>query len=975
MSSFWSKLFKPAQKNKVYKNLTKGVDPNEIWEICGELGDGTFGKVYKAKRKTDGALTAAKIVDIKNEGDLEDFMVEIDILSECKNRYVVNLYETYYHEDKLWMMLEFCPGGALDDIILDLEKGLDETTIKCLCRQMVEGLAFLHSCGVIHRDLKAGNVLLTETGDIKLADFGVSAKSKTPQARRNTFIGTPYWMAPEVVVTETMHDETYDNKADIWSLGITLIEFAEMQPPSHEMHPMRVLMRITKSDPPTLAHKRKWSADFHNFLSITLNKDPNQRPSMTELLDHPFIRDISDNQPLIDLYREAKAEVVETLDDLPEDAESSYVDISTPKLEKSTSSHTLDSVTTEDSDSSPKESVSSAAGAIPPMPIRKMKDLNEAKNLAEEEPKFPKNETVKNESPELIGFKDTGEKPVPSTVEPVLTKEELKNRELEKVKQEYAEKQKKERTSPETLAAPSESDSGSVSSGSSSKKSEGGEIKKGRELAALTAELSAVEGEAKQALKMDSDNKPKQYKTLTRVRQYEKDGKVVTETVQRIVDVSSEDFRAAAKKEQQLRKLALQEMKALRREEQKQGAELMSRIRLQWDQIDERFRTEEEECKRKYETDIETMSRMQKREMEKLELNQNNELKQDLRKLKVDQEKQLKKFREMLRDDQKHLKKEVDKLPKASRKEELRIRKEKLDLYQQNQEREFLSKQQQESEDFHKRKVEEHRKIIFDREMDFLNKKHNLIRAWKSDEWEMEQRRIYNKHNLTKNQLKETFFLQRSQMSNRHNKELDQHARLYRMKEDDMRHRQDLERKRLPKIQRNEMRTKAQAKRKEIRNQRNKRESIVGGLNASEKEKLREYEDTVRRQQQDDTNRMNARHQQEENDLRQSSDNELNELKQLQNEKRHMLVQSESEKLKEREVKHSTELKEWKDSLAPRKRVLENEFFRQKEEQREFYCQTSSSEAYLGGGSNSVTSAPQRQPSQRQADLQGAGIY
>ncbi|XP_065649178.1 STE20-like serine/threonine-protein kinase isoform X2 [Hydra vulgaris] len=934
MSSFWSKLFKPTQKKPEYKYLKKDLDPNNFWELCGELGDGTFGKVYKAKRKSDNQLAAAKIVDIKDESELEDFMVEIDILSECKHKYVVDLMETYFHDGKLWMMLEFCSGGAMDDIILDLERGLNEVTIQSICRQMVEGLAFLHLNGVIHRDLKAGNVLLTERGEIKLADFGVSAFNKPP-GKRNTFIGTPYWMAPEVVITETMRDSFYDCKADVWSLGITLIELAEMQPPNHSMHPMRVLFKISKSDPPSLQDKRKWSADFHNFVADCLNKDPNCRPSMAELLEHPFIRDTRDVQPCIDLYREVKAEVLETFEDLPEDSE---VDSLTSKsvIKKSLSSDTIDS----DSSSSLRDSSTTSPG-IPPMPIRKMKDLSE---VSDNELIFQKSYEDKNEKKlELTGFKVTDDDSIKHS-EPVLTKEELKNRELEKVKQAYAQKSIESNGDKfifydDAMDNFADSDLSLQNENSFKKSMDDKKIQSGQ-LSALAKELDIVGEEDVLPLAKNAGNS---YKTLTRVRRFEKDGQVVEEKVQRIVDISGEDFRAAAKKEQQLRKLALQEMKAIRREEQKQGAELMERIKVQWEHIDEQFRQEEESIHRKYETEIDLMSRQQKRDMEKLELIQSNELKQEVKKLKLDQEKRLKKFREMLKDDYKLLKKEADKLPKSNKKETFKSMKEGLDVHQQNQEREFLSKQASECEEFHQRKVDENHKIIFETEMNFLNKKHNLIKAWKSDEWEMEQRRIYQKHQLTKSQLKETFFLQRTQMSNRHLKECDQHNRLYKMKEDDLKHRQDLERKRLPKIQRNELRTKLQAKKKQLRSERNRRESlaiVIVGLNAGEKEKLKEFEDAIRKQHADDLNRMTMRHIAEESELKQSSEEELGELKVLQNEKRHMLVQSESEKLKERDMKYNAELQEWKDNLVPKKKMLEAEFLREREEQKDFYMQT-----------------------------------
>lgn len=209
------------------------------------------------------------------------------------------------------MLIEFCGGGAIDSIMMDLEKPLNESQIRYLCREICCGLSFLHKNRVIHRDLKAGNVLLTSDAHVKLADFGVSAKNKHTLQKRDSFIGTPYWMAPEVVMCETFRDHPYDYKADVWSLGITLIEFAQMEPPNHEMTPMRVLLKIQKSDPPRLEQPSKWSKEFSDFLSLCLIKDPLQRPAVDALLIHPFIRDASDKKPLQDLLSEFQAEVLE----------------------------------------------------------------------------------------------------------------------------------------------------------------------------------------------------------------------------------------------------------------------------------------------------------------------------------------------------------------------------------------------------------------------------------------------------------------------------------------------------------------------------------------------------------------------------------------------------------------------------------------------------------------------------------------
>jgi len=298
------------KKSKGFQNIRVGINPEEHWEIIGELGDGAFGKVHKARNREDQRLAAAKICVLENEDELEDFMVEIDILAEMSHQNVIHLYEAFYYQDKLWMMLEYCDGGALDSIIMDLEKGLTEKQIAYVCREICEALLYLHSNRVIHRDLKAGNVLLTADGLVKLADFGVSAKNKEDNQKRDTFIGTPYWMAPEVVLCETFRDEPYDHKVDIWSLAITLIEFAQMEPPFHEMTPMRVLLKIQKSDPPRLDQPSKWSREFNDFLKHCLVKDPHQRPNAVELLKHPFIKGAVDKKPLLDLLAEFKAEII-----------------------------------------------------------------------------------------------------------------------------------------------------------------------------------------------------------------------------------------------------------------------------------------------------------------------------------------------------------------------------------------------------------------------------------------------------------------------------------------------------------------------------------------------------------------------------------------------------------------------------------------------------------------------------------------
>ncbi|XP_054456815.1 STE20-like serine/threonine-protein kinase isoform X2 [Anoplopoma fimbria] len=324
MSFFnFRKIFKlgPDKKKKQYEHVHRDVNPEDIWNVIGELGDGAFGKVYKAQNKLNGTLAAAKVIDTKTEDELEDYMVEIEILASCDHHHIVKLLDAFYFEGKLWILIEFCAGGAVDAIMLELERALTEPQIRVVCRQTLEALCYLHENKVIHRDLKAGNILLSLDGEVKLADFGVSAKNTKTLQRRDSFIGTPYWMAPEVVMCETSKDRPYDYKADIWSLGVTLIELAQIEPPNHEMNPMRVLLKIAKSEPPTLMHPSRWSPEFNDFLRRALDKNVDNRWGTLQLLQHPFVTSVTDSKPLRELIAEAKAEVTEEIEDSKEEEE------------------------------------------------------------------------------------------------------------------------------------------------------------------------------------------------------------------------------------------------------------------------------------------------------------------------------------------------------------------------------------------------------------------------------------------------------------------------------------------------------------------------------------------------------------------------------------------------------------------------------------------------------------------------------
>ncbi|XP_015761836.1 PREDICTED: mitogen-activated protein kinase kinase kinase kinase 4-like [Acropora digitifera] len=188
--------------------------------------------------------------------------------------------------------MEFCGAGSITDLVKASKgKALKEEWISYICHEVLNGVSHLHQNHVIHRDIKGQNVLLTDSAEVKLVDFGVSAQLDRTIGRRNTFIGTPYWMAPEVIACDEQPDATYDNRCDMWSIGITAIEMAETQPPLCDMHPMRALFLIPRSEPPKLKSKKAWSKKFHNFVNTCLIRDYHQRPTADQLLQHEFIRD------------------------------------------------------------------------------------------------------------------------------------------------------------------------------------------------------------------------------------------------------------------------------------------------------------------------------------------------------------------------------------------------------------------------------------------------------------------------------------------------------------------------------------------------------------------------------------------------------------------------------------------------------------------------------------------------------------
>ena len=283
------------------RDLAKPGEPDVLFPDMKKIGEGAAGEIFLATYSVTHTQVAAKKMTL-NQQNTKLLATEINIMKKSRHPNIVEYFDSYLKGDKLWVVMEYMDGGCLTEILEQFDNvRLSERQIAYVCACTLRALGYIHSLHRIHRDIKSDNLLLNMRGDVKVADFGYAAQLTQQKQKRNTIVGTPYWMAPEVI-----RGQTYDTKVDIWSLGIMTMEMAEGEPPYMEFPPLRALFLITTKGIPPLAHPEEFSAEMQSFLERCLDKVPDQRGDAQSLLQHPFIQSACTPQEFAVAIEEAR---------------------------------------------------------------------------------------------------------------------------------------------------------------------------------------------------------------------------------------------------------------------------------------------------------------------------------------------------------------------------------------------------------------------------------------------------------------------------------------------------------------------------------------------------------------------------------------------------------------------------------------------------------------------------------------------